>query len=251
MSLREPGGLGSWKNMSKFTSAERSAGSRTRYLCMGLCRFFGGLGFLAPALGLFYALKQQWGIDVQRIGEIPALGARGWALLLIPTAVGLIGILLGQLAGTAIRIRSDEASRKLNVLWHYTANGSLTWMLLSGFEVTFTFRAKPAVQAFMLRSGTLYFVSAWFVALAGCALIALIAEGRPAPPYGPDGGERSAFAGVGPLAIGILMGVGQALYWGHSTLGGALTGFALPLLVTGLSTRMWRRDQAMRFDGRS
>ena len=139
------------------------------YLCMGLSRFFGTVFFLSVSFAVFSYLNKAWQLGVEVMMNIAKIGPKGYVAIIISVIVGLIGLLIGQGIGAAIKIRSDALSEHLTVGWHYLANTIIIWLFLSGISVSINL--GDGVESFFYGQGRNFFTTVFIIAAIGGQLI--------------------------------------------------------------------------------
>ncbi len=216
-------------------------------LCMGLSRLFGSFGFLFVAGSIAWLLKLHWGYNsIETMGQAWHTGAKGKAIILIPSVAGLLGLAVGQGVGVAVKVKDDGLALRINILWHLIANGLLGWVCCSLTLVALKLRDRNSVTAFMKQEGMRYNFSAILIALVGCSLIAVLMWAL----VGSLRRTRDERWQVASLllseAVGVSMGVIQSHFWSLSVPVGALVGFLFPLFLLPVSNSMWQKDQALR-----
>jgi len=222
-------------------------GAPLPHLCMGLSRCFGTIAYFAVAIGLFKYLANRWGYSFELVGQAWEAGAKGKALVFVPGFVGLFGLALGQSIGASVRVTSDRASMRINVLWHLFANGQIGWITLSLTVMSLTLRDKTTGIAFMKQHGIQYGLSAASVAAIGCTLIAFVMWPFVLNPLRQRDERWRVGTMVGALLVGISMGITQSFMWGLSIPIGGAIGFLLAIFLIPASSSMWEKDQSRRF----
>ncbi len=114
-------------------------------------RFWGSIGFLSVALGIFYGVNRGLELGVDPMDPFEATH-RTTAIVLVvaSTVAGLIGLVIGQAIGASIPVRSDKIDAAICCVWHFAANGSILWMATTAACLTFSLGqdgAKALVQA--------------------------------------------------------------------------------------------------------
>jgi len=214
------------------------------YLCMGLARFIGSIFFLVLALITFYYLNDKWELGVQRLIDLDELGAKGYGAMVIATAAGLVGLLIGQAIGSGIRVKNNNAASIINISWHYLANTTIMWMILSGIAVSLNL--GQMVKQFFYGPGENFFYASVLIATIGSQLInwSLTLSGRIIRSGNISLGRL--LAQLLPIFIGVLMGVIQFGYYGLSLVLGGFAGFIMPFILIPICAKMWRKDTMMR-----
>lgn len=222
-------------------------GAPLPHLCMGLCRCFGTIAYFAVAIGLFKYLASRWGYSFELVGQAWEAGAKGKALVFIPSLVGLLALAFGQSIGAAVAVASDRVSMRVNVLWHLFANGQIGWITLSLTVMSLTLRDKSVGIAFMKQHGIQYGLSAASVAAVGCSLIAFIIWPFVLNPLRQRDERWRAGTMVAAILLGISMGIAQSSLWGLSIPIGGAIGFLFAIFLIPASSSMWEKDQSRRF----
>ncbi len=221
----------------------------TPFLCMGICRFLGTVGFFGCGWPAFRAAQAHWHLRFERLDELAKLGRSGALALGVSVMVGFVGLAIGQRLGMGIRVRDNATSLRINVLWHCLANGSIIWLAYSGVLCAVAIGDRQLVQHFAREYGTAFFLSCAVIGLAGSVTIALCI-GRLLTSGARRDGAGEKLMLILPFIVGIPMGLLVTAIWQLPSLGGAIFGFLFPSSLTTLAGGMWDRDQAMRTPGR-
>ncbi|TSA44504.1 hypothetical protein D4R51_03680 [bacterium] len=211
---------------------------------MGLSRFIGSIFFYAVGLAVFSYLNDAWQLGVEKMGDIQKIGAKGYGALIIAMVTGLIGLVIGQSIGGAVRIKSDNLAEHLTIGWHYLANTSIIWMILNGIGVSLAL--GNTAENFFYGRGEDFFITAWIMAAIGSQLISwsLFISGR--INLSGNSSLGNFFARALPILVGVSMGVVQFGMYDLNILFGGVAGFILPYILIPVCANMWRKDSAMR-----
>lgn len=219
----------------------------TPFVCMGICRFLGTVGFFGCSTAAYRALGSSWNLPTNpfTVTDYSALGRTGAVALGMCAAAGFLGLTLGQVAGSSVRVKGNDLSLRLNVFWHCVANGSMVWLLYAGAVTALTIGDKSRIRSFAQDHGAEFFWSSWAIALIGSAVIAAVVGQLLTRRNRCDQAGEIAML-ILPLAVGIPMGLAESQLWDLSWPGAVIMGFVFPLSVTQVSSGMWERDQASR-----
>jgi hypothetical protein len=212
--------------------------------CFGLMRFFGSIGFLCLALGLFYGANHGLGLGIDPMDPFEASHRiKAIVLMVASTVAGLIGLVLGQAFGASIPVRSDKADAVICCVWHFGANGSILWLATTGANLTFSL-GKDGAKALVDARGPYTF--AMFVLTIG--LLVAVAIGLMYIELGRSfirrGEDQAAIIIPWLLALlaGAIAGVLQSWILKLSMLPGLLAGLAFTLMLVTLSSSMLMSD---------
>src|ERR1035441_2029532 len=108
-------------------------------VCYGLRRMLGMAGFVVAGNVLFSIARTQFHIDVLAHASLNDLSQREILVGIAGVFAGLIGAVVGQVAGTFIPVRSTPISDLMDALWHFGVNNIMVWtpvmILLFGITI--------------------------------------------------------------------------------------------------------------------
>ncbi len=213
-------------------------------LCMGLSRFFGGIGFLIVSIMVFKWLNQAWDLGVTDIAVMKDLGTKGYVAMFLSIGAGIIGLFIGQGIGASIKVKSDNTASTLTIAWHYLANVSIYWMLAS--TIAAGIMLGQSGEVFFRQHGTAFFISGLIISAVGSQIIcaAFNVGGRMLQIGNPSGNLIIIFV---PLVVGVGMAILHFGLFDISPWIGIFFGFLMPFIVIPITASMWRKDMASRY----
>ena len=214
------------------------------YLCMGISRFFGGIGFLIGSIGTFNYLNGKWELGIRQMIDISSVGVKGYLALGLAIFAGLILLIFGQILGASIPIKNDDWANRITILWHHIANMSIVWIPASCFAV-FVALGRETSEFFFRQESNDFIIIALIIAVFGGTLTfgvmgkagKMIMRGNPA---------GRPYSRIGPIAVGLMMGYAQLSFFNLPVLAGLVVGLILPYIVIPITSVMWRKDMIRR-----
>lgn len=220
---------------------------KRRYVCFGLMRLVGAVGFTIVGLGTLYLGAKCFGVELDSSASLRAVSAKGRGLLIASIVAGLAGGLVGQGIGCAIPISNKTADRVICFLWHSLANGGIVWVTLSAMSLGTLFRGVHAEA--WVRAYGMYKLSAIMVVysvIAGLTVgILHFVWGRRLAACSDD--DLSVFVPWGlSFLFAAALGIVQARELGVRVWTGLVPGLAFPLVFVPITTHTLLRDEGLR-----
>jgi hypothetical protein len=214
------------------------------YMCMGLARIIGSiLGFCA-LLFVFNWLNQKWHLGINRMIDMQTIGTKGYGALALAGVAGLIGAIIGQGIGGAIKVKNDSVAAAITAYWHYIANYSIAWFLT--IPVGFTLLlGKENVKAFFLSTGDSF--TYLFLALGAIngilVCLTMSISGNMMNRGNPLG---ELIARLGPVVVSAACCSSIFVLYALPPYPGIVIGVILPFILIPICSNMWRKDMINR-----
>lgn len=217
--------------------------SRLTNYCPAIGRFIGFIGFGIFGWGSFYLFSRAFNFGLV---SWQAMGAKGGFFLLVSIVIGIIGLLIGQGIGFSIKIRNDNLAEIINGMWHYLANGSIIWFLLSIIALSITIGRDNMKLLFSPENFLVPIIIIYLIAAVGSEVtyLCMLFSGNVGLHY--DRAVGDFFSRILPIVTGIAMGVVQFKGFGLPTIGGIIIGFIFPYIFIPITAHTRRKDMALR-----
>ncbi len=215
------------------------------YLCMGISRFLGSVGFLVCSYKIFQILNEKWELGINQLIDVSSAGIKGYGAFALSIIVGLFGLIIGQIIGASIPVKSDKLACNITIAWHYLANTIIVWSLLAT-TATSIILGRDIAKEFFTIAGNTYTIITVIIAAIGSQLIflSLGISGRISLSGNLELG--TSLARLLPLTIGVGMGILQFWIFGLNVFMGIAIGFFLPFILIPICAKMWQKDMLMR-----
>lgn len=109
-----------------------------RDISPALLRFFGSLGFGGISVGTYLIGNSKFHLQLEAANGFADFGTKGITLVIVSTILGLIGMFIGWQIAVSIPVRSDRTDYIISTIWHYMANGFLTWVFMFSLFLTYS-----------------------------------------------------------------------------------------------------------------
>jgi len=166
-----------------------------------LARFFGSLGFFVVGMGSLLLGNHVFGLGLDIFDPFSGMGMKGILLVGGSLFLGTIGLFFGMATGASIRVRSAPTQTLISYLWHYGANGSVLWALLSIAAMFITLGAAGLKDLYHTLGPLAITAQTIAMGIAGgwavCALLSMTKR-------------HHLLSVLSPLCIGVSMGVAQS-----------------------------------------
>ena len=218
-------------------------------VCMGLVRLIGCIFGLGIAMIIFSYLKSSWGLNIRYIIDIQTIGWPAYKAVLIAAMGGFIGMIIGQVIGSAIKIYDDDLASRITIYWHYIINGIVIWTLLCNtITSAFVFgNNQETMKNFYMGIGeTFPYWGAFFGGLAGCLIVIAMGIGGRKMRYSYSVHSGLFYVKVVPYVVSIGL---AAIYYQMYDFPGflcILTGFVFPHILIYISAYLWEKDMKRR-----
>ncbi|MFA7717298.1 MAG: hypothetical protein WC875_01110 [Candidatus Absconditabacterales bacterium] len=217
-------------------------------LCMGLARLIGGILFLAVSLPIYYWLKNRWHLNLETFMDLKTIGWPAYKVIGIALAAGLVAMIVGQAIGASIKIYDDEVAVVITIYWHYIANGSIVWFMISLTPPAIYFwYDKELIKIFYENSGKNFpYWGFLFGALAGILIGLAMKFGGKKIRDSNSINQAWFLIKVAPYIITIIIAYIHYNIYGLPGYLVIVPAILFPYILVPISSYMWQKDMRRR-----